>query len=95
MDKLFTVEYKDSNGEDQYMEVEFEADVFMEDDTYDDEFGTVDFQPYPVLYDCPSWDKGLYTFSENWIIAIWLMANLKYVNKQFCNQYIDDNKTDY
>ena len=100
-------EYLDSNGEWQMIEdVEFNAEPTWEDDSFDyagthctgGVGGTMHYAPYAIIEDYPTWNHDLYTFSENWLIAIWLMANYSWVEDLFIREFekaANDYEPDY
>lgn len=79
-----TIEIDESN----FLEVEFEAEIEWENDgigAYEfwGECGVDYGHNYQVLTDYPTWNHNLYSFEENWLIAIHLIANLKSIEKSF------------
>ena len=81
-------------GEDS-VEVIFEAYPIWRDDSYSDEFGLVKIEPYPFLEEYPTYDRTLYTTSENCYIAIWVLNNLEKLDETFCNLLREETIPDY
>jgi len=42
-------------------------------------------EDYYILEDFPTWDKSLYSFEQNWIIAIYIFYNFLSIEKSFCD----------
>jgi len=63
------------------IKVYFELDWRWMCHDWNDEYGTVQIGTYPELQDYPIWDHSLYSFEENWIIAVWLINNLNKIEQ--------------
>jgi len=81
------VEYQNIDGSYDYIDVEFESDFTWQDDSFDHEFGTQRYNVYPIMEDYPTWDIRLFTFEQNWLIAIWLMANYSWIEDRMIKEY--------
>ena len=90
------IDYIDGNGEYQMIEdVEFKGDVTIENDSFDyagthctgGVGGTMYYPDYYIMENYPEWNHDLYTYSENWLIAIWLMANYSWVEDLFIKEF--------
>ena len=92
MTKKIDIEYPAENGDIDWVEVYFEAEPEWENDSYDDEYGTVSFDDYPILSEDAKWDESLYTKKENEIITEWYKKNWKQVEDIFCKQFVKDSK---
>lgn len=65
------IEYK--NGEEiEYLEVEFTASTELSNDSYDDEFGTVEIANYVSVKGDITWLKSIHTSIENAAIKAYL-----------------------
>lgn len=93
MKQKVEIEYKDANGEYDYIDVVFEAEPEWDNDSYSDEYGKVILDDYPVLNDNPTWDESLHTEEENKIIKKWSEENWKELSDKFCSQFVKDQKT--
>jgi len=80
-------EYQTSEGEYDYFDVELESDFTWQDDSFNHEFGTQHYDSYPIMENYPTWDMDKYTFSENWLIAIWMMANYSWLEGHLTREY--------
>lgn len=87
MTHKFECEYLNAEGECDYFDIELESNPSWQDDSFSHEFGVQHYDPYPILEEMPTWDKDFYTFSENWLIAIWLMANYSWVEHRIIKEY--------
>jgi hypothetical protein len=91
----FECEYINSEGEYDYFDIELESDCKWEDDSFDyagthctgGVGGTFQGASYPIMENYPTWNNDIYTFSENWLIAIWLMANYDWIEKTILKEY--------
>ena len=50
---------------------------------------------YAVMNDYPTWNQKLYTFEENWVIAVYLITNLERIDKLFCDMLEQETIPDY
>jgi len=103
MTQLLDIEYQDKNGEWQTIaDVVFESEPTWENDSFSyagthctgGVGGTVHLPSYAIMEDYPTWDKGLYSFEQNWLIAIWLMANYSWVEDLFIREF-ENQSNDY
>jgi hypothetical protein len=92
MTKKIDVEYTAENGDDELIEVEFEAYPEWENDSYDDEYGTVALDDYAAINDDAKWDESRYSEKQNEIISNWYTKNWKKVYDMFCQQFVEDSK---
>jgi len=79
------------NGE-HFFDVELEAELTKQNDG----IGSYEYwgqkcydrgEDYYIMEDYPTWNHDLYTYSENWLIAIWLMANYSWVEDLFIKEF--------
>jgi len=80
---------------DDFFEVEFTAFPTWINPSYSDEFGLVKLDEYPDIENLPTWEQSQFTFSENFIIAIWLTQNIEKVTEKFCNLLREETIPDY
>lgn len=78
-----------SEGE-EIIDVEFEATVGMEDNSYSDEYGLVKHDKHPVLESEITWDKTVYDPTANATIFGWMEKNKDRLEKIFINDYMAD-----
>jgi len=82
----YQIPYKDDE-----LTVTFEAYPKMIDDSYDDEFGTVEIKPYPSLEESDgfTWEPQEYTCEENKAIANFINdpKQLLKLEDYFCKEY--------
>lgn len=83
-------EYINRYGEEDFFEVELESNCVWRYDDFSHEFGTEKYAPYISMESYPVWDYDFYTFCENWLIAIWLMANYKVIEKRIIKEFEED-----
>lgn len=79
--------------EEELITVELEGFVTMVNDSYNDEFGTVEIEPHQELIDSPKWNTNLYNEEQNNLISNYLLLNLKSIEKSFCDlepSFVDD-----
>lgn len=78
----------DTNDEYEEITVSFEGEPEWENDSYDDEFGTVKKDSYPsmAMNGDVKWDKTKYTSEINEKIENWYKIHIDYVEGKFCRQ---------
>jgi len=90
MTHKFECEYINKEGGHDYFDVELESECKWKYDAFSHEFGAEKIPPYVSMESYPKWDVDFYTFSENWLIAIWLMANYKSIEKRILKEFEED-----
>lgn len=95
MEIEFDIEWKNELGEFEVIEVKFEAFPKYEDDSYDDEFGTVKLQPRPIVDEDATWDKTIYNEQQNTIIQNWVNTHYDYIEDKFCREFEKQSQPDY
>ena len=83
----YEIEYIDSNEEYQYVNVEFDCDFRIDNDSFTHEFGTEHYDDYAVLEEV-KWDKTKHTEEENKAINAFLQ---NYDSKEY--QHFDEYVT--
>lgn len=84
------IEIVNAKVELDYLEVEFEAYPRWENNSYDDEYGTVKMSSYASLehYGSPTWDKSKHTPEENKLIEAYALSNeFSDLEDRFCEQF--------
>jgi hypothetical protein len=84
----YEIEYIDFNEEYQYVNVEFDCDFRMDNDSFTHEFGTERYASYAVL-EKVDWDKTKHTEEENKAIDAFLQ---NYDSKEY--QRFDEHATE-
>ena len=81
------IEFIDNEGDWDCFDVELEGNPVIEDDSYDDEFGTVVKPPYFMMDGDVTWRRKDYTDIQNAQIADYLKANEKAINDLFFDEF--------
>jgi len=69
----------------QVIEVTLEGELETINPSFGHEFGLEEIEPFQQLEAFPTWNHDLYSFEQNWIIAIHIFYNFLSIEKQFCD----------
>jgi len=84
-----TIKVTIENGEDSF-DVQLEGTLELQNDG----IGSYEYwgqkcydrgEDYYILEETPTWNHSLYSFEQNWIIAIHIFYNFLSIEKQFCD----------
>jgi hypothetical protein len=89
------VEYIGKTGDYEVIDVVFEAEVEMENDSYTDEYGLVSLPDYPEITGEVTWDKRLFSDEQNREIDKWYRWNWREVEDLFSKQFVKDIKNHF
>jgi hypothetical protein len=92
MTRKVQVEYIGKTGDYEVIEVDFEAEVEMENDSYTDEYGLVSLPDYPEITGEVTWDKRVFSGEQNREIEKWYRENWREVEDLVCKQFIENSK---
>lgn len=105
MEIQFTVEYIDENGEDQYIDnVELFGEPRWDNPSFSysgshcthGQDGICELPSYTTMDDSDvTWDKTLYTDSQNEIIQKWVTEKTDYIEGKFCRELEKQSNPEY
>ena len=81
------IEFIDDQGELDCFDCELSGNPVIQDDSYDDEYGTVKIEKYFTMDGDITWKRKNYTDLQNCQIADYLKANQKGIEELFYNAF--------